>query len=213
MQHRLLFLLQKEYKMAKAKVLIDDTEEEIIKNALDVDDMNEVNINVTRKKKTGFLGTYSIVFHDSVKTLSKMNLKPNAYKIVMYLFGIIEMGNILVNFSQKKIADDLGLQPSNVSRAFKELFDKKVLIKDSEDGHVYLNSNLCTMGVPKNFDQKRMKSLQKSNIETEDFKNQINLFSPTNTTKIKTNDKKVIKKKEKENVLEFPMQNDWVDIE
>ncbi|MBL1627292.1 helix-turn-helix domain-containing protein, partial [Klebsiella pneumoniae] len=29
----------------------------------------------------------------------------------------------------------------------------------------------------------------------------------------KTNDKKVIKKKEKENVLEFPMQNDWVDIE
>lgn len=213
MQHRLLFLLQKEYKMAKAKVLIDDTEETIIKNALDVDDMNEVNINVTRKKKTGFLGTYSIVFHDSVKTLSKMNLKPNAYKIVMYLFGIIEMGNILVNFSQKKIADDLGLQPSNVSRAFKELFDKKVLIKDSEDGHVYLNSNLCTMGVPKNFDQKRMKSLQKSNIETEDFKNQINLFSPTNTTKIKTNDKKVIKKKEKENVLEFPMQNDWVDIE
>ncbi|EBG5676283.1 helix-turn-helix domain-containing protein [Salmonella enterica subsp. enterica] len=199
--------------MAKAKVLIDDTEEAIIKNALDVDDMNEVNINVTRKKKTGFLGTYSIVFHDSVKTLSKMNLKPNAYKIVMYLFGIIEMGNILVNFSQKKIADDLGLQPSNVSRAFKELFDKKVLIKDSEDGHVYLNSNLCTMGVPKNFDQKRMKSLQKSNIETEDFKNQINLFTPTNTTKIKTNDKKIIKKKEEENVLEFPMQNDWVDIE
>ncbi|MBL1506065.1 helix-turn-helix domain-containing protein, partial [Klebsiella pneumoniae] len=82
-----------------------------------------------------------------------------------------------------------------------------------EDGHVYLNSNLCTMGVPKNFDQKRMKSLQKSNIETEDFKNQINLFTPTNTAKIKTNDKKVIKKKEKENVLEFPMQNDWVDIE
>ncbi|HAI8883836.1 TPA: Crp/Fnr family transcriptional regulator, partial [Escherichia coli] len=157
--------------MAKAKVLINDTDEAVIKNALDVEDMNEVNINVTRKKKTGFLGTYSIVFHDSVKTLSKMNLKPNAYKIVMYLFGIIEMGNILVNFSQKKIADDLGLQPSNVSRAFKELFDKGVLIKDSEDGHVYLNSNLCTMGVPKNFDQKRMKSLQKSNIETEDFKN------------------------------------------
>lgn len=199
--------------MAKAKVLINDTDEAVIKNALDVEDMNEVNINVTRKKKTGFLGTYSIVFHDSVKTLSKMNLKPNAYKIVMYLFGIIEMGNILVNFSQKKIADDLGLQPSNVSRAFKELFDKGVLIKDSEDGHVYLNSNLCTMGVPKNFDQKRMKSLQKSNIETEDFKNQINLFTPTNTTKIKTNDKKIIKKETKENVLEFPMQNDWVDIE
>lgn len=47
------------------------------------------------------------------------------------------------------------------------------------------------------YDQKGNESLQKSNIETEDFKNQINLFTPTNTAKIKTNDKKVIKKKEK----------------
>ena len=51
MQHRLLFLLEKEYKMAKAKVLINDTDEAVIKNALDVEDMNEVNINVTRKKE------------------------------------------------------------------------------------------------------------------------------------------------------------------
>ena len=42
--------------MAKAKVLINDTDEAVIKNALDIEDMNEVNINVTRKKKTGFLG-------------------------------------------------------------------------------------------------------------------------------------------------------------
>lgn len=37
--------------MAKAKVLINDTDEAVIKNALDVEDMNEVNINVTRKKE------------------------------------------------------------------------------------------------------------------------------------------------------------------
>ena len=30
--------------MAKAKVLINDTDEAVIKNALDVEDMNEVNI-------------------------------------------------------------------------------------------------------------------------------------------------------------------------
>jgi len=187
--------------MANAKILIDHKEEDIIKNALDIDDMNEVNINVTKKKKTGFLGTYSIVFHDSVKTLSRMNLKPNSYKIVMYLFSIIEMGNILVNFSQKKIADDLGLQPSNVSRAFKELFEKSVLIKDGEDGHVYLNSNLCTMGIPKNFDKRRMNNLQKSNIETSDFKKQINLFASTNTSKIN-------KKSTTENILDFPTSQD-----
>ena len=202
--------------MAKVRALLDDTEESKIMSALEVDDLNEVNINITKKKKTAFLGTYSIVFHDSVKTLSKMNLKPNAYKIVIYLFGLIEMGNILVGFSQKKIATDLGLQPSNVSRAFKELFEKGVLIKDGEDGHIYLNSNLCTMGVPKNFDKKRMESLKRSNVVNEHFNNQINLFNSTNTTKINVGkkDKKNIEQTEKENVLDFPLdKSDWVDID
>jgi len=201
--------------MAKVRALLDDTEESKIMSALEVDDLNEVNINITKKKKTAFLGTYSIVFHDSVKTLSKMNLKPNAYKIVIYLFGLIEMGNILVGFSQKKIATDLGLQPSNVSRAFKELFEKGVLIKDGEDGHIYLNSNLCTMGVPKNFDKKRMDDLKKSNVVNEHFDNQINLFNSTNTTKINAGkkDKKNIEQTEKENVLDFPLdKSDWIDI-
>ncbi|EPO9276303.1 hypothetical protein ACTXEJ_004838 [Escherichia coli] len=62
--------------MAKAKVLIDDTEEAIIKNALDVDDMNEVNINVTRKKKTGFLGTYWGLTLSGTKTHVKQRFLP-----------------------------------------------------------------------------------------------------------------------------------------
>ncbi|WP_267867557.1 hypothetical protein [Escherichia coli] len=40
--------------MAKAKVLINDTDEAVIKNALDVEDMNEVNINVREKRKLDF---------------------------------------------------------------------------------------------------------------------------------------------------------------
>jgi DNA-binding transcriptional regulator YhcF (GntR family) len=124
------------------------------------------------------------------------------------------MGNILVGFSQKKIATDLGLQPSNVSRAFKELFEKGVLIKDGEDGHIYLNSNLCTMGVPKNFDKKRMESLKKSNVANEHFDNQINLFNSTNTTKINVRKKDNKNIDEKENVLDFPLEKtDWIDIE
>ena len=124
-----------------------------------------------------------------------MNLKPNAYKIVIYLFSSITMGNIIINFSQKKIAQDLGLQPSNVSRAFKELFEKKILIKDEEEGHTYLNSNLATMGIPKNFNQKTMENLKKSQVETEDFKNNINLFKASNSKKInkKENKKEVLK--------------------
>ncbi|WP_406918641.1 hypothetical protein, partial [Staphylococcus aureus] len=94
--------------MSTAKILLKNQDTEIIKDNLGVEDLNEVNINITQKKKTGFLGTYSIVFHDSIKEVSKMNLKPNAYKITLYLFSIISTGNIIINFSQKKIADDLG---------------------------------------------------------------------------------------------------------
>lgn len=187
--------------MANVNLLVKEEEEEKIKNALEINDLNEVNINITKKKKTGFLGTYSIVFHDSVKTLSKMNLKPNSYKIVMYLFSIIEMGNVLIGFSQKKIATDLGLQPSNVSRSFKELFEKGILIKDSKDGHVFLNSNLCTMGIPKNFSKDKIEKLQKSSLENEHFKNQINLF-PSTSNKIGNNKKANVNKED--NVLQFP---------
>ena len=101
------------------------------------------------------------------------------------------MGNIIINFSQKKIAQDLGLQPSNVSRAFKELFEKKILIKDEEEGHTYLNSNLATMGIPKNFNQKTMENLKKSQVETEDFKNNINLFKASNSKKINKKGSKI----------------------
>lgn len=187
--------------MANVNLLVKEEEEEKIKNALEINNLNEVNINITKKKKTGFLGTYSIVFHDSVKTLSKMNLKPNSYKIVMYLFSIIEMGNVLIGFSQKKIATDLGLQPSNVSRSFKELFEKGILIKDSKDGHIFLNSNLCTMGIPKNFSKDKIEKLQKSSLENEHFKNQINLF-PTTSNKIGNNKKANVDKGD--NVLKFP---------
>lgn len=176
----------------KTKAYINSDQADFLKSQTEVEDLSELNIHATAKKKTSFNSPYSIVFHDSINALSKMDLKPNAYKIVIYLFSSITMGNIIINFSQKKIANDLGLQPSNVSRAFKELFEKKILIKDEEEGHTYLNSNLATMGIPKNFNQKTMENLKKSQVETENFKNNINLFKSSNSKKI--NKKTEVKK-------------------
>ncbi|KNC31019.1 hypothetical protein FF38_07703, partial [Lucilia cuprina] len=169
----------------KANAQIALEEQERLKAALGAEDMGDVQISAFNKKKTSFNAPYSIVFHDSIKTLSKMNLKPNAYKIVLYMFSILQMGNIIINFSQKKIAEDLGLQQSNVSRAFKELFEKKILIKDSENGHVYFNSNIATIGIPKNFNKQTMDNLQRSQVETEEFKNTLNLTKHSNSKKIK----------------------------
>jgi len=174
----------------KTKAYINSDQADFLKNQAEVEDLSELNITATAKKKTAFNGSYSIVFHDSIKALSLMGLKPNAYKITLYLFSIISMGNVIVNFSKKKIAEDLGLQPSNVSRAWKELFEKKILIEDKENGHVFLNSNLATMGIPKNFNKQTMDKLKKSQVETEDFKNNINLFQSSNSKKIKKEDKK-----------------------
>lgn len=174
----------------KTKAYISSEQADFLKTQAEVEDLNELNIHATAKKgKTSFNGTYSIVFHDSIKALSRMGLKPNAYKITLYLFSIISMGNIIINFSKKKIADDLGLQSSNVSRAFKELFEKKILIEDN-NGHVFLNSNLATMGIPKNFNKETMEKLKKSQVETEDFKTNINLFKSTHSKKINKQDVK-----------------------
>ncbi|MBD7352900.1 helix-turn-helix domain-containing protein [Klebsiella pneumoniae] len=177
----------------KTKAYINSDQADFLKSQTEVEDLNELNIHATAKKKTSFNSPYSIVFHDSITAISQMGLKPNAYKIVIYLFSKISMGNIIINFSQKKIAQDLGLQPSNVSRAFGQLFEKQILIKDDVEGHTYLNSNLATMGIPKNFNQKTMENLKKSQVETDDFKNNINLFRSTNSKKInktKPNSKK-----------------------
>lgn len=191
--------------MTQAKLKINEFEENRIKNALDVEDLKDLNVNITEKKKTGFLGAYSIVFHESISNLSKMNLKPNAYKICLYLFSQLSMGNIILNFSQKQIAEDLGLYPSNVSRAFKELFKHKILIQHEKNGHVYLNSNVATMGIPKNFNKNTMDNLQKSQVETEDFTQKINLFKSSNSTKIQNKEEK--SKFDDDKILNFPDDN------
>ncbi|MCV5526340.1 MarR family transcriptional regulator, partial [Escherichia coli] len=89
---------------------------------------------------TSFKDDFSMIFKTNIGTLARMKLTPTSFRIIIYLFSIIDYGNILVNFSQSKVAKDLGLQKSNVSRAFKELFEKKILIRNAEDDHVYLNS-------------------------------------------------------------------------
>ncbi|EIW8772543.1 helix-turn-helix domain-containing protein, partial [Klebsiella pneumoniae] len=88
-----------------------------------------------------------------------------------------------VNFSQSRVAKDLGLQKSNVSRAFKELFEKRILIRNTEDDHVYLNSNLCVKGIPHKFNEDQMNKFKNSKAETDAFTNAFNLYCIKKTRK------------------------------
>jgi len=179
MQYILSDQQQKGNIMINTNLTITKEQKSAIAKALDVtvDELEEITIRASTKKKTSFKDDFSVVFKTNIGTLAKMKLTPTSFRITIYLFSILDYGNILVNFSQSRIAEDLGLHKSNVSRAFKELFDNKILIRDTEGGHVYLNSNLCVKGIPHKFIEEQMDKFKKSKVETEDFDNSFNIYS------------------------------------
>ncbi|EPV0599360.1 helix-turn-helix domain-containing protein [Salmonella enterica subsp. enterica serovar Ohio] len=165
--------------MINTNVILTREQKSAIAEALDVslDDLEELRIKASNKRKTSFKDDFSMIFKTNIGTLAKMKLTPTSFRIIIYLFSIIDYGNILVNFSQSRVAKDLGLQKSNVSRAFKELFEKRILIRNTEDDYVYLNSNLCVKGVPHKFNEEQMDKFKRSKAETEDFDNSFIFYS------------------------------------
>lgn len=164
--------------MINTNVILTREQKSAIAEALDVslDDLEELRIKASTKRKTSFKDDFSMIFKTNIGTLARMKLTPTSFRIIIYLFSIIDYGNILVNFSQSKVAKDLGLQKSNVSRAFKELFEKKILIRNREDDHFYLNSNLCVKGIPHKFNEEQMNNFKNSKTETSEFINSFNFY-------------------------------------
>ena len=152
--------------MSITSVVLTKEQKSIIAEALEVmpEDLEEIKIKATSYKKTSFKDDF---------------LTPTAFRIVIYLFSAIDYGNIIPDFSQSRTAKELGLNKSNVSRAFKELFGKKILIRDTIDNQVYLNSNLCVKGIPRRFNEDLMDKFRKSRLETEDFANSFNFKNIT----------------------------------
>lgn len=110
--------------MSNTSVMLTKEQKAIIAEALDVmpEDLEEIKVKASACKKTSFRDDFSMVFKDNTATLARMDLTPTAFRIVLYLFSVIDYGNIIPDFSQSRTARELGLNKSNVSRAFKELF-------------------------------------------------------------------------------------------
>lgn len=164
--------------MSDTNIILTRQQKAVIAKALGVspEELEEISVKTSTHKKTSFRDDFSLIFKGNIATLARMKLTPTSFKIVIYLFSVLDYGNILVNFSQARIAKELGLCKSNVSRAFRELFDKKILLRDAPDGHVYLNSNLCVKGIPHRFNEEQMDKFRKSRAETEDFDNAFSLY-------------------------------------
>ncbi|EFB9779714.1 MarR family transcriptional regulator [Escherichia coli] len=171
--------------MSNTSVMLTKEQKAIIAEALDVmpEDLEEIKVKASACKKTSFRDDFSMVFKDNTATLARMDLTPTAFRIVLYLFSAIDYGNIIPGFSQSRTARELGLNKSNVSRAFRELFERKILIRNAEDGQVYLNSNLCVKGIPHRFNEDLMDKFSKSRLETEDFATSFNFYRARRKTK------------------------------
>lgn len=91
------------------------------------------------------------------------------FRIVFYFFLVIDYGNIIFDFLQLCIVRELGLNKLNVLCVFKELFERKILICNVEDGQVYLNFNLCVKGIFYCFNEDLMDKFSKFRFEIEDF--------------------------------------------
>ena len=171
--------------MSNTSVMLTKEQKAIIAEALDVmpEDLEEIKVKASACKKTSFRDDFSMVFKDNFATLARLDLLLVAFSIVFYFFLVFDYGFIFRVFYQSRTARELGLNKSNVSRAFRELFERKILIRNAEDGQVYLNSNLCVKGIPHRFNEDLMDKFSKSRLETEDFATSFNFYRAGRKTK------------------------------
>lgn len=87
---------------------------------------------------------FSILFHSPcLDLLLKKMIGLNEVVLLLYLVKTIDADNLVLSLTKAKIAKDLGLSRSVISRAWKKLVDVKVILEDEGD-HVYINPHLIT---------------------------------------------------------------------
>lgn len=117
---------------------------------------------------------YIHLFPKNLKKLIKeYNLTSNELLVTIEILdSMLSHGNLLINFSQARLCELTEINKSTMSKVFKSLKTKKVLI-ENENGHLYINSAVFMKGLPhKLFMQYRehfLKSIEYKLSESENF--------------------------------------------
>ncbi|MEY0656048.1 hypothetical protein AB7321_20605 [Providencia rettgeri] len=92
---------------------------------------------------------YVHVFPKNLKKLIiEYGLTSNELLVTVEIMeSMLSHGNLLINFSQKKLCELTNINKSTMSKVFKSLREKKVLI-ENDNGHTYLNSVIFLKGLP-----------------------------------------------------------------
>lgn len=113
-----------------------------------------------QKAKQHWGASFMVTFQDALKAVAP-KLSGESSRVLMYLFGTVGMNNEWKVLNQREIAEEMDMQPSNVSRALKDLAEKQVITKGARigKGHAYsLNPNLGWRGPFKNHDPAKNKA-------------------------------------------------------
>jgi len=148
--------------------ILNAVEKELRKNpntkSISLDIKSLINVN-DDKTKVSVKGAFVLAFVDN---LAELDLNNSEFRVLMYILKIMEYGN-LVNLSQKIVCDALSLDKSKVSRAFRSLEKKDILVK--KEGHLFVNSNICCKGLAHKMTQEKRDNLISCRKENDTIKN------------------------------------------
>jgi DNA-binding MarR family transcriptional regulator len=97
-------------------------------------------------------------FQDGIIEIAKdLNTNKEMLRVFLYLYGSLDFENFIYQ-TQKSIAEELGMQRSHVSRAFKLLREKQIILESPKIGNARcyrLNPNYGWKGKVKNLEEVR----------------------------------------------------------
>ena len=146
--------------------ILDDMgfSDEEIQSAEDVAKSNG-NLSVStvikgeEKSKATLKKPYVLAFTHNLKVLAQLKLTSNELLVLAYILEAMEFGN-LITLNQNQMAVDTGLRQPNISRCFKSLREKGVII--DKNNHTYINSNIFAKGLPHRLNKEKLENMRKA---------------------------------------------------
>ncbi len=147
--------------------IVDEEEKDRVRELLENNTAVKITTHIAKDKKATIKSEFVIAFPENLQVLADMKISPRELKVIAYLLQVMQFGNLL-SFSQKQACTDLIIDKASMSRIFKSLKKKGVLIDNN--GHTYVNSNLFSKGLKQGMDKERRQHLKSAQSSSNGFK-------------------------------------------
>ena len=149
------------------ETIVDAEEKEQLRELLENNTSIKITTHIAKEKKATIKSPFVVTFPENLMTLASLGITPRELKVTAYLLTAMEFGNLLF-FSQKQACADLLIDKASMSRIFKSLHAKGVLVE--HNGHTYVNSNLFLKGLKQGMTKERSQHLKNAQSSSTGFK-------------------------------------------